>query len=161
MLKYICVHDCVCGMISCGHQTLWELLECAWESLCDKCLNLPHLSACVITHKDGFWGERESLATKRQSKHLTGSHGNRGDTDKGMPRKATFRLQRKTLPFNLTRLSFAVSPIITEGGCRGIKMTVGWIIKSWLPWLVNSQRYACVCDWKWEWKLGGERDREV
>lgn len=81
------------------------------ESLCNKCQHFPHASACVISHKDAL-GEKKkkNLATKRQSKLLTGSHGNRGETDKGLPKKATVRLQRKTLPFNLTQLSFAVPP---------------------------------------------------
>lgn len=57
------------------------------------------------------------MATKGQSKLLTGSHGNRGDTDKGLPRKAMFRLQGKTLLSEHLishRLSFAVFPVITE-----------------------------------------------
>lgn len=49
---------------------------------------------------------------------LTGSHGNRGETDKGLPRKATVRLQRKTLPFNLT-LSLSVSAHDNRGGEAG------------------------------------------
>lgn len=61
----------------------------------------------------GRGGRERSLATKGQSKLLSGSHDNRGETDKGLPRKATFRLRRKTLQFNPTRLSLAASPMIT------------------------------------------------
>ncbi len=112
MFKYICVQNCV--VFSCVPQTLREVPECACESLCDECLHLPHVNACVITHKDAFGGKKKRVWPQRdKAKLLTGSHGNRGETDKGLPRKATFRLQRKTLPFNLTRLLFAVSPMIT------------------------------------------------
>lgn len=42
-----------------------EVPKSARESLCGKCLHLPHVSACVITHKDALgvggagWGGRE------------------------------------------------------------------------------------------------------
>lgn len=54
------------------------------------------------------------MATKRQRKLLTGSYGNREETDKGLPRKA-IRLQRKALPFIFTSLSFVVLPSDNSG----------------------------------------------
>lgn len=71
-----------------------------------------------------------SFATKGQSKLLTGSHGNRGKTDKGLPRQATFRLQRKTLPFNLCRF-------VSSRDNREVMQ------RNKNDWEVNHHRYAC------------------
>ena len=110
------VHMCA-GSFT-GHVSReWDHERCV-RVCCDKCRHLP-----ASLHTKTPWGRKrktQSLATKRQSKLLTGSHGNRGETDKGLPRKAAFRLQRKTLRFNLTRLSLAVSPVITGRWCRGM-----------------------------------------
>lgn len=112
-LKYICVPDRSRAMFFMSGTT-----RGAWEFVAtsvDICLR--HYTQRRLGGKKR---KTQSLATKRQSKLLTGSHGNRGETDKGLPRKAAFRLQRKTLRFNLTRLSLAVSPVITGRWCRGM-----------------------------------------
>lgn len=94
--------------------------DCAWESLCGKCLYLPHMG-CLRHHTQQrrlFWwrgvlgGEAERSATKGQCKVFSSSHGNRGKTDKGLPRKAMLWLQHKTLSFNLKWPSFSVSLIV-------------------------------------------------
>lgn len=108
-------------------------------------------------HTDVFsGGKKTSSATKGQSKLLTSSHGNRGETDKGLPRKATFRLQRKTLPFNLTLLPLQVSLLIAM---RLTGKNNNMIMKSWFPRHVNSHRYLCVCKGGMRVGTGGRRVR--
>lgn len=56
--------------------------------------------------KKGVWAQRE-----RQSKLLTGSHGNREETDKGLPKKAGRITTQNTFPFESCKvLVFAVAP---------------------------------------------------
>lgn len=89
------------------------------SSLRNKCRQFHHASACVISHKGalgeegggikkkkGVWAQRE-----RQSKLLTGSHGNREETDKGLPKKAGRITTQNTFPFESCKvLVFAVAP---------------------------------------------------
>lgn len=92
--------------------------------------------------------KQKNLATKRQRKLLTGSHGNRGATDKALPRKAV-RLRRKAPPFNLTLLSFVASPSDKWVVMFGDEMSVGWIIKSWAcrsRWNINSHGNVSVIE---------------
>lgn len=136
-LKYICVPDRSRAMFFMSGTT-----RGAWEFVAtsvDICLR--HYTQRRLGGKKR---KTQSLATKRQSKLLTGSHGNRGETDKGLPRKAAFRLQRKTLRFNLTRLSLAVSPRDNREVMQGNEQwLVGGIIKSCLPRHFNGHRYVC------------------
>lgn len=125
-----------------------------WQSTRESGQQVPTFSIMQATWpdtKDVLEGKtkQKNLATKRQRKLLTGSHGNRGATDNALPRKAV-RLRRKAPPFNLPLLSFVASPSDSEWWCLGMgKMSVGWIIKSWACWSrwnINSHGNVSVIE---------------
>lgn len=84
-------------------------------------------SACVISHKgalgeqgggekkEGVWAQR-----KRQSKLLTGSHGNKEETDKGLPRKTGRITTQNTFPFEFCKVLVSQQPpcTVADEQCR-------------------------------------------